>query len=45
VPVIDGKIPEDVEYLYWVGCAGALEDPAQKATKATAEMRIFKAIC
>jgi Fe-S oxidoreductase len=38
VPVLDGKIPEDVEYLYWVGCAGALEDRAKKATKAIAEL-------
>ena len=38
VPVIDGAIPADVEYLYWVGCAGALEDRAKKATKATAEL-------
>jgi hypothetical protein len=27
-----------VEYLYWVGCAGALEDRAKKATKAIAEL-------
>jgi Fe-S oxidoreductase len=38
VEIVDGKIPEDVEYLYWVGCAGALEDRAKKATKATAEL-------
>jgi len=38
VPVLDGTIPEDVEYLYWVGCAGALEDRAKKATKAIAEL-------
>jgi Fe-S oxidoreductase len=38
VPVLDGKIPADVEYLYWVGCAGALEDRAKKATKAIAEL-------
>jgi Fe-S oxidoreductase len=38
IPVIDGTIPPDVEYLYWVGCAGALEDRAKKATKATAEL-------
>jgi Fe-S oxidoreductase len=38
VQIVDGKIPEDVEYLYWVGCAGALEDRARKATKATAEL-------
>jgi Fe-S oxidoreductase len=38
VPVIDGQIPADTEYLYWVGCAGALEDRAKKATKAIAEL-------
>jgi Fe-S oxidoreductase len=38
IPVIDGTIPADVEYLYWVGCAGALDDRARKATKATAEL-------
>src|SRR6202035_4846033 len=32
------RIPDDVEYLYWVGCAGALEDRAKKATKAIAEL-------
>ena len=38
VPVVDGTIPADTEYLYWVGCAGALEDRAKKATKAIAEL-------
>ncbi len=38
VPVIDGAIGADVEYLFWVGCAGALEDRAKKATKAIAEL-------
>ena len=38
VPVLDGRIPDDVEYLYWVGCAGALEDRAKKAVKAVAEL-------
>jgi len=38
VPVVDGEIGDDIEYLYWVGCAGALEDRAKKATKATAEL-------
>ncbi|GAA2084499.1 heterodisulfide reductase-related iron-sulfur binding cluster [Streptomyces albiaxialis] len=40
VPVV-GKTVEDlteVEYLYWVGCAGALEDRAKKTTKAFAEL-------
>jgi Fe-S oxidoreductase len=36
--VVDGTVPDDVEYLYWVGCAGALEDRAKKATKAIAEL-------
>jgi Fe-S oxidoreductase len=36
VPVIDGKIPDGIEYLFWVGCAGALEDRAKKTTKAIA---------
>jgi Fe-S oxidoreductase len=38
VPVVDGKIGDDVEYLFWVGCAGALEDRAKKTTKAIAEL-------
>jgi Fe-S oxidoreductase len=38
VPVAEGKIPEDVEYLFWVGCAGALEDRARKTTKAIATL-------
>src|SRR6201994_663188 len=38
VPVVDGKIGEDVEYLFWVGCAGALEDRARKTTKAIATL-------
>jgi Fe-S oxidoreductase len=38
VPLIDEKMPEDVEYLFWVGCAGALEDRAKKTTKAVAEL-------
>ncbi|MFD7745456.1 (Fe-S)-binding protein [Streptomyces sp. NPDC059698] len=40
VPIV-GKDVEDlteVEYLYWVGCAGALEDRAKKTTKAFAEL-------
>ena len=38
VPIVDGKIGDDVEYLFWVGCAGALEDRAKKTTKAVAEL-------
>ncbi len=38
VPVIEGAIGPDVEYLFWVGCAGALEDRAKKTTKAIAQL-------
>ena len=38
VTIIDGEIPEDIEYLFWVGCAGAFEDRAKKTTKAVAEL-------
>jgi Fe-S oxidoreductase len=38
VPVLDGKIPDEVEYLFWVGCAGALDDRARRTTKAVAEL-------
>ena len=38
VPVIDGEIPDDVEYLYWVGCAGALDDRGKKQAQSTARM-------
>ena len=38
VPVVDGKIDDDVDYLFWVGCAGALEDRARKTTKAIATL-------
>ena len=38
VPVVDGPIGDDVEYLFWVGCAGALEDRAKKTTKAIAQL-------
>jgi Fe-S oxidoreductase len=40
VPVV-GDTVEDlsgVEYLFWVGCAGALEDRAKKTTRAVAEL-------
>jgi Fe-S oxidoreductase len=38
VRVVEDSIPEDVEYLYWVGCAGAFEDRAKKVTRAFAEL-------
>ncbi len=38
VPVYDGELAEDVEYLYWIGCAGSFDDNAKKTTRATAEL-------
>jgi len=34
----DEKLPDDVEYLLWVGCAGALDDRAKRTTRAVAEL-------
>jgi Fe-S oxidoreductase len=38
VPVAEGPLGDDVEYLFWVGCAGALEDRARKTTRAIATL-------
>ncbi len=38
VPVVADAIPDDVEYLYWVGCAGALDERARKQVQATARL-------
>ncbi|MFE0028464.1 (Fe-S)-binding protein [Amycolatopsis sp. NPDC059021] len=38
VPVFDGELGADVEYVYWVGCAGAFDDNARKTVRATAEL-------
>ena len=40
VPVFGETLDDisEVEYLYWVGCAGSLEDRAKKTTKAFAEL-------
>ena len=38
VPVAAGKIDPETEYLFWVGCAGALEDRARKTTRAIAAL-------
>ncbi|HWB68153.1 MAG TPA: (Fe-S)-binding protein [Mycobacteriales bacterium] len=38
VPVITDKIPDDVEWLYWVGCAGGLDDRARRSTQAIARL-------
>jgi Fe-S oxidoreductase len=40
VPVLSAgdRLPDDVEYLFWVGCAGALDNRAQRTTRAVAEL-------
>ena len=38
VQVVEGVLPDEIEYLFWVGCAGAFEDRAKKTTKAVAEL-------
>jgi Fe-S oxidoreductase len=38
VPIADGPLDDDVDYLFWVGCAGAFEDRAKKTTQAVAEL-------
>ncbi|HKS47725.1 MAG TPA: (Fe-S)-binding protein [Amycolatopsis sp.] len=38
VPVCEGELADDVEYLFWVGCAGAFDDNARKTVRATAEL-------
>jgi Fe-S oxidoreductase len=41
IPVVTDHIPDDIEWLYWVGCAGALDDRARRSTQAIA--RVFNA--
>ena len=36
IPVVTDEIPEDVEYLYWVGCAGAFDDRGKKQVESVA---------
>jgi len=38
IRVVEGTLPEEVEYLFWVGCAGAYDERAKKTTKAVAEL-------
>jgi Fe-S oxidoreductase len=40
VPVVGRDVEDlsEVEYLFWVGCAGALEDRARRTTRAFAEL-------
>ncbi|MDQ2725683.1 MAG: (Fe-S)-binding protein, partial [Actinomycetota bacterium] len=38
IPVVADTIPADVEYLFWVGCAGALDERAVKVTQSIARL-------
>ena len=38
VPVVSSSIPDDVEYLFWVGCAGALDERARRTTQTIARL-------
>ena len=38
IQVLEGQMPDDVDYLFWVGCAGAYEERAKRTTKAVAEL-------
>jgi Fe-S oxidoreductase len=40
IPLVGADVEDlaEVEYLFWVGCAGALEDRAKKTTRAVAEL-------
>jgi Fe-S oxidoreductase len=39
VCTLDGdRLPDDVEYLFWVGCAGAFDDRAQRTSRAVAQL-------
>ena len=40
IVVVNGRIPPDAEYLYWVGCAGAFDDRGQKSVRAFAELML-----
>jgi Fe-S oxidoreductase len=38
IPVVTDEIPADAEYLYWVGCAGSLDERGRKQVESTARM-------
>lgn len=44
VPVCAGELADDIEYLFWVGCAGAFDDNARKTVRATAELLHLAAV-
>jgi Fe-S oxidoreductase len=38
IPVVGDTIPDHIEYLFWVGCAGALDERARRTTQAIARV-------
>jgi Fe-S oxidoreductase len=38
VPLTNGRMPDEAEYLFFVGCAGASDDRAIKSTRAIVEL-------
>jgi Fe-S oxidoreductase len=38
VAVVGDRIPDDVEWLFWVGCAASLDDRARRTTRAIASV-------
>ena len=38
IPVVTDTIGDDIEYLFWVGCAGALDERARKTTQSIARL-------
>jgi Fe-S oxidoreductase len=38
VNLFDGELAPEVEYLFWIGCAGAFDDGAKRTVQATAEL-------
>ena len=38
IPVVSDSMPEGIEYLFWIGCAGALDERAQRTTQAIARL-------
>ena len=38
VPLVEERIPDDVEYLYWIGCAGSLDERGKGQAISTARL-------
>jgi len=38
VPIVTDQIPDGVEYLFWTGCAGSLDERGRKQVESTARM-------